>query len=291
MSGCRTRIFGEVLFDCFPDGSQVLGGAPFNVAWHLQAFGLAPLFHSRVGTDPAGRDILARMAGWGMTTAEVQHDAGHATGSVRVTLAGGEPAYEIVAGSAYDFIAPPAGPPPAADWLYHGTLAARFATSRAALQALRTAHAGRLFVDVNLRAPWWQVPSVLRLLAGADCVKLNADEFRLLAGDDAQPAALAAFAGGYGIRTLIVTRGERGAVAWDAGSGHAGTAPPAAVPVVDTVGAGDAFAAVCLLGLCRHWPLAVTLQRAQDFAGALVGRRGATVAEPGFYRPFLRGWS
>jgi len=32
------HIFGEVLFDHFPDGSRVLGGAPFNVAWHLQAF-------------------------------------------------------------------------------------------------------------------------------------------------------------------------------------------------------------------------------------------------------------
>ncbi len=35
-------IFGEVLFDCFSDGNSVLGGAPFNVAWHLQAFGLSP---------------------------------------------------------------------------------------------------------------------------------------------------------------------------------------------------------------------------------------------------------
>ena len=38
-------VFGEVLFDVFPDGKQVLGGAPFNVAWHLQAFGIAPYFY------------------------------------------------------------------------------------------------------------------------------------------------------------------------------------------------------------------------------------------------------
>jgi fructokinase len=24
-------VFGEAIFDCFPDGEQVLGGAPFNV--------------------------------------------------------------------------------------------------------------------------------------------------------------------------------------------------------------------------------------------------------------------
>ncbi len=43
----RPMIFGEVLFDCFPDGASILGGAPFNVAWHLHAFGQSPLFISR----------------------------------------------------------------------------------------------------------------------------------------------------------------------------------------------------------------------------------------------------
>lgn len=28
-------VLGEALFDCFPGGEQVLGGAPFNVAWQL----------------------------------------------------------------------------------------------------------------------------------------------------------------------------------------------------------------------------------------------------------------
>jgi len=28
-------VYGEVLFDLFDDGQEVLGGAPFNVAWHL----------------------------------------------------------------------------------------------------------------------------------------------------------------------------------------------------------------------------------------------------------------
>jgi len=54
-------IFGEVLFDQFEDGSSVLGGAPFNVAWHLQAFGLQPLLVSRVGDDSYGRCIRGEM--------------------------------------------------------------------------------------------------------------------------------------------------------------------------------------------------------------------------------------
>jgi len=54
-------IFGEVLFDCFPDGSAVLGGAPFNVAWHLHGMGLAPLMITAVGDDEHGKLVLEKM--------------------------------------------------------------------------------------------------------------------------------------------------------------------------------------------------------------------------------------
>ena len=49
--GQRPLIFGEVLFDVMPDRNRVLGGAPFNVAWHLEAFGLRPLMITRIGVD------------------------------------------------------------------------------------------------------------------------------------------------------------------------------------------------------------------------------------------------
>ena len=45
-----------------------------------------------------------------------------------------------------------------------------------------------------------------------------------------------------------------------------------------------------ILGLLRHWPLGATLERAQSFASAIVGRRGATVDDPDFYRPFAEDW-
>ncbi|MGR8999273.1 MAG: PfkB family carbohydrate kinase, partial [Gammaproteobacteria bacterium] len=66
--------------------------------------------------------------------------------------------------------------------------------------------------------------------------------------------------------------------------------PPASTTVVDTVGAGDAFAALLLLGLSKQWPLKTTLERAQTFASALVGRRGATVADREFYSAFSISW-
>lgn len=53
--------------------------------------------------------------------------------------------------------------------------------------------------------------------------------------------------------------------------------PEKAQEVQDTVGAGDAFTSVLLLGLLRSWPLQDTLKRAQKFASDVVGIQGARV--------------
>jgi fructokinase len=134
-------VFGEVLFDRFPDGHAVLGGAPFNVAWHLQAFGERPRFLSAVGDDAPGRQIRQAMADWGMDLDSLGTDPEHATGEVVVSLEGGEPSYDIRPDRAYDHIAPPAAGP-GCDLLYHGTLAVRGPRSAQALTRLRLFDSG-----------------------------------------------------------------------------------------------------------------------------------------------------
>jgi fructokinase len=281
-------IFGEVLFDHFPDGKRVLGGAPFNVAWHLQAFGLSPRMISRVGSDPEGEQVRSAMTDWGLTTRHLQIDPVKPTGRVAVTFEDGEPAYEIVPDCAYDYIEPESAA--ACSLLYHGSLAARFPTSAATLGRLRAQAPQIVFVDVNLRPPWWQPEVVHDLLGGADWVKLNSDELALLTGGEASEETGRVFLRRYGLRGLLVTRGSRGAQLLLAGGDCVEVAPQPAIEVVDTVGAGDAFSAVVLLGLLQQWDMPVALERAQQFAAAIVGRKGATVFERNFYRAFLRQW-
>lgn len=285
-------IFGEVLFDCFPDGREVLGGAPFNVAWHLQAFGQSPLLVSRIGNDETGRRIGQAMSEWGMEQGGLQVDSEHPTGRVEVTLADGEPTYDIVADSAYDFIAPEALPTVDPGLIYHGSLALRNPVSEAALRELKSGADARIFVDVNLRPPWWHREQVLKLLEGADWVKLNRDELKLL-GDSASDdlAAAEVFRAGRGLECLVVTLGAAGAVAVAAGETPVRVAPQSETRVVDAVGAGDAFASVLVLGLRLGWPLVTTMERAQAFASELVQRRGATVSDPGLYRSYREEWA
>jgi len=287
-----TLIFGEVLFDCFPDGNSVLGGAPFNVAWHLQAFGLLPLMITRIGDDELGEQVQSAMRNWNMNTSGVQLDAEHPTGSVDIEFEDGEPRYTIVEHRAYDYI--DAGSLPSSSGsslLYHGSLALRNQTSREALTKLKQDHTGSIFMDVNLRDPWWQRESVLALADDADWVKLNEDELAQLgsrAGDTRSRAR--EFIEAHGLKGLVVTLGASGAIALTDDGDISEVKPSQTLQVVDTVGAGDAFTSVLILGLTKAWPLDQTMQRAQEFASLMVGQQGATVHDQNFYRAKITDW-
>lgn len=132
-----------MLFDRFPDGSEVLGGAPFNVAWHLQGFAHAPLFISRVGDDAAGHRVARAMQGWGVDTTALQTDTQYPTGTVEINYEGAQHSFNILPEQACDYIdAEPAQKAigtiePAL--IYHGTLATRTrAASRVLAQLVTT---------------------------------------------------------------------------------------------------------------------------------------------------------
>ena len=288
----RPVIFGEVLYDCFPDGQAVLGGAPFNVAWHLQGFGRAPLFISRVGDDPLGHHVKDAMHNHGMDASGLQLDSLHPTGKVNITLSGKNHSFEIIPDQAYDYIDQGALPPlPDSTLFYHGSLAARSPVSAQTLAFLNTRYAGKRLVDVNLRSPWWQQQQVLELVDGAWLAKLNDEELQLLVPDaDDDASRIQQLINNAGLQLLLVTRGAAGAELLTASGESFRVAPDSVTEVVDTVGAGDAMTSVLILAILQGWPWQQALERSQAFASAIVGQRGATVEEPGFYQPFIDAW-
>ncbi|MCI5222857.1 MAG: carbohydrate kinase, partial [Candidatus Electrothrix sp. AR4] len=144
-------IFGEVLFDTFPDGTAVLGGAPFNVAWHLNAFQASPRIITAVGDDAQGRMILERMDSWRMHREHLAVVPGCPTGKVTVRLTNDEPSYTIEEDQAYDNIPLEILPERTDGYLYFGSLALRTARNCAVLSELKKRHQGKLFVDINIR--------------------------------------------------------------------------------------------------------------------------------------------
>jgi fructokinase len=286
-------IFGEVLFDHFPDGSVVLGGAPFNVAWHLQALGIDPLLISRVGDDPLGRQILDTMFAWGMELSGVQLDSDHPTGTVEVTFEQSEPRFDIVPDQAYDFIDGDALPTFATPALfYHGSLALRSPQSQDAAQRLLAADNTPVFMDVNLRPPWWERTQLRDLMQRARWVKLNDSELQELqtgVGDLEDRARK--LQQELELELVIVTLGKLGAMALVPDGTVKNVTPNIDNKLIDSVGAGDAFSAIVIYGLLQGWNLQQILERAQAFASAIVGIRGATPSDQKFYKPFINDWS
>jgi fructokinase len=291
-------IFGEVLYDCFDDGAQVLGGAPFNVAWNLTAFQNEPLFISSVGSDDLGKEILAKMTHWGLLSDGVVINKTTPTGKVTITVQNNQPAFSILENQAYDYIHYP-------DileniqsddntFLYFGTLALRSKHNQTTLNKIITHSNPTVFVDINLRAPWWDLFSVNMALKNAHWLKINDDELKTLSKklgfqQDNLKEIARTFLNQYELKGIIVTCGEKGAFILT--PDYYGR-PPFRKPkqIIDTVGAGDAFAAVCLHGLMNEWDLEKTVNRAQDFASHVCELRGAVSEDKTFYLNFLEKW-
>lgn len=298
--------------DCFPD-REVLGGAPFNVAHHLRGLGggigVVPVLITRIGKDERGHRLLEAMHAAGLPVDGVQLDCRHPTGTVRIDLEadGQGHRFDIARDQAWDFIhadmARLVGLSSRPQWLYFGTLAQRAAprpvvrpAAHPALRSLMQTTRARGFFDLNLRDPWVRKDVLRWSLGKAEVVKMNADELLRVADmmglDGVSQVVLGKrLLHAFSIRQLLVTEGKDGA--WllhdDGTYHHTGPADPVA-GLIDSVGAGDGFAAVIMLGLTQGWPAEQTLERAHRFAGEVCRLRGAVPDSPDFYKPFVDEW-
>ena len=291
-------IFGEVLFDCFSqNGHQEckLGGAPFNICWHMQAIGDNPIFISRVGNDELGDKIVNQAQQWGITVDNIQRDEKHATGVVQVSIIDDEPHYEIKTDSAYDFIQHDAvkipshnhASPSEKPIFYHGSLALRSDSAKQEFNQLVDQHDWDIFLDVNLRAPWWDKQNLVALIKQARWVKLNIDELRELGFTNPDlNQAMQELQQQFGNEQVIVTQGADG-VSVLTPEGIICQKPELISDFVDTVGAGDAFTAIYMHGLIKKWPTKQALAIAQGFASKIIGIRGATPTDKDFYHSIV----
>jgi len=287
-------IFGEILYDQFSDGNHTLGGAPFNVAWHLKGLGLEPRILSCIGRDRLGDEIMAQVASWQLDSSFIQRHEDYPTGSVKISLDAGQPTFDIVEDVAYDHInAKQVMPsilmdPP--DLLYHGTLAIRQAAARETLLTLRNKIDAPVFVDINLRPPWWDATTLDQILSGTTWLKLNQDELHAIShtshsrGDELASQARALLVR-FDLSAVIVTLGDKGAFIVD-NSNYYHSDPVQVSDMVDAVGAGDGFSAVVIAGLLNKWGYPLILERAVEFAAEVCRRRGAINMDNEFYSRF-----
>jgi fructokinase len=297
----RPIVFGEALFDLFEEGKAIFGGAPFNVAWHLQHFGLNPLFITRIGNDGHGQRILDFMKQLGMDIRGVQVDSEHATGQVHVSVMEGHPTYHIVPNRAFDYIdsteVKKIIKKTRCSIFYNGSLITRSQTS---LDALITAHNAiqnkNIFLSLNLRPPWYDYDTIEKAMSIARWCKLSAPELDAIPGCEALTEALREQAAiklrkRYNMTALMITLGPEGAFLVDEHDKITMGSPVVVENIIDTVGAGDAFVAVMILGIVKEWPYSVSLRRAIRFAADLCGWSGAVSQGGTLHKARMLSWA
>jgi fructokinase len=262
--------FGEILWDILPADSKP-GGAPMNVAYHLNRFGISPSLISRVGNDEKGSELLRLLSSWDLSTQFCQVDDEHATSEVHTRMSANHDVfYDILAPVAWDFIYFQ----PEFEELMHksdalvfGTLASRNPVSRDTLFRLIEMSRYNIF-DVNLRDPYYSPELTEHLLHKTNLLKLNASELATLAGWYCKPGGSLTECAmllqhKFSISEILLTRSSLGAsyftpsIQIDFSSYR--------VEVADTVGSGDAFLAGFVAKRIQH----ESVDTAITYAGAL----------------------
>lgn len=282
---------GELLWDLLPTGKQ-LGGAPANFAVMSARLGNHGVIASRVGCDAMGAAAHDYLAPLPADLSYLQTDDKHATGSVSVTLKGGQPEYvfhQPVAWDFLDFTAEWRALARRADAVCFGTLAQRYDVSRAAIRsflAVTREDCVRVF-DVNLRKPFYDVQVLVDSLECTTLLKLNEIEMPVVmsllrlaescAPDKASILKCARLLlDRFPLKLICMTMGSQGSllVTREAHHRHHGIV----TDIADTVGAGDAFTAALVRFYLQGAPLAVLNEAGNRWGSWVASHRGAMPA-------------
>lgn len=272
-------------------------GAETNVAIGLARLGLKVGWASRLGADWMGRYLLGELRREGIDCSRVACDPAQRTGfqfKGRVDDGSDPPVEYHRKGSAASRLGPDDVD---ADWLrgarhLHATGVFAAISERSLAAAEKTLAvmrgAGRsISFDPNLRPTLWRSEAhmraaINRLAAQADWVLPGLAEGRLLTGA-ATPEAIARFYRARGAKLVVIKLGADGAY-FDSGlDGEAGCGYVPGWPVdrvVDTVGAGDGFAAGLVSALLEGRGLQAALRRATWIGARAVQVPGDTEGLP-----------
>jgi len=245
----NVACFGEVLWDVFPGGAKRAGGAPFNVAYHLNKMAVNAFMISSVGDDALGNELISKIMAWDISNAGIQQSAEHPTSKVIATIDEHHEAhYEILENVAWDFIKSMPNDKKKVttmDALVFGTLAARNETSRNTLFELIEASRFNIF-DINLRPPHYSLSLIQELLHQSHLAKFNQAELKMIldfSGKTYQEErdGIRYIQDTFNTPEIIVSKGSKGALY--ATEDIVYDYPAIAVEVIDTVGSGDSFLA------------------------------------------------
>lgn len=271
---------GEILWDVLPQGKKA-GGSSMNVALHLHKQGIDSQLISAIGDDALGYALVDFLKSNHFPTHLIQTHPSLPTSTVTVTLDSEQQAtYEIVEPVAWDEIEPLDDALLAvgdADAFVYCSLTCRNIKSRTAILALLKKAKLKIF-DINLRAPFYTIETLVELLTAADILKINEDELLFLKqslalSGNTEEQLLKQLTRKFDIKIICLTLGGKGAKVLFEEKLYCHSGYP--VKVVDTVGAGDSFLATFIANYLSAYPMDIVLDRACKVGSFVAGQEGA----------------
>ncbi|MFC1771173.1 PfkB family carbohydrate kinase [Candidatus Margulisiibacteriota bacterium] len=292
-------VIGEILFDIFAEqGYENIGGAPFNFAYHIQNILGNVVFISKIGDDALARKALNFLGESRFPVKYIQTDKKYPTGKVNVTLDKESiPTFDIVENTAYDYIEyndqlDKLLNSTEIDLVYFGSLAQRNDCTRDTLEKILTKTRKALtFMDLNLRAPHYNEEIIELSLHASDILKINEGELEVLSSLYKLTALntedkIRKIADNFNISFINLTSGDKGSILYLEDTFHQTKVVPK--NIIDTVGAGDAYASILALGLLYKWPAGKILEVASEFALEICQIKGAVPRENDIYLNLLK---
>jgi len=274
----KVICIGELLWDMIPS-KKMVGGAPFNVAYHLKKFGTESIISTRVGNDLDGIKLIEFVKQQKIDTSYIQVDHTYPTSTVNVLYDSREGVtYEIVKPVAWDFMKSANYNLTNDDYLVYGSLIFRNDVSKhTVLELIKSTDAVKVF-DVNLRHPHYDKEILFEVLRLTDILKINEDELNILAGWIGERKDLLAdtelLLNYFGLKEIICTLGNRGAYYCSNGNADRFFVNALKIDVEDTIGSGDSFLAGFLSAKINQEPVKQCLQFAVSLAGFISSQKG-----------------
>lgn len=278
----RITAIGEILFDVYPQGEK-LGGAPFNFIYHIIKLTGAGNFVSRIGNDDLGNKIIKILEQRNISIGYLQRDKFYKTGIAKTTLSDQKvPDFIIEENRAYDFIEKSSIVnnlvEKETECLYFGTLSQRNEISRNTIQSFFGKNI-KYFCDLNIRQKFYSKNLIKNCLVAANVLKLNESELQLvnelLINSKFNFETISKkIIDKFNIELLCVTRGNEGAILFN-NRNEKHSFKMKSEKIVDTVGAGDAYASILCIGYLKNWKLEKINKLATEFANEIIKIDGA----------------
>jgi 2-dehydro-3-deoxygluconokinase len=268
-------------------------GTESNVAVGVVRMGYSAGWISRLGNDELGKYIYNFLRGEGVDVSQVRFDSEAPTGLYFVQrdypIPGKSVVYYYRRGSAASRLGPNDVDEEyiSSARVFHttGITVALSASCREAVdKAIGVARKSRTQVsfDTNIRLKLWGPEEAKEGLLGyidlADILFTDINDSQILLGKDEPSEAAGEFLS-MGPRTVIVKMGDKGAYAVTS-KGESAFKPAYKVPVIDVIGAGDAFDSAFICSRLRGFDLDKSLELANAAGALCVTVRGDVEAIP-----------